>query len=190
MISTKEVIEKAIHYFYLIIVIVGTVANALAFIVFSRKKFKNTVFSTYFRILLIIDTFGLLYLTLSKFLTFEFGIRLRNINAFLCRMTMPITYSIPPISSYITALISFDRWMSIAKPNVFPIRKKKKFQLNACAIIVLANFVYNGQLFFSPFIIDPENKGDNQCLFYDENLLVKMDLIVTHLVYIKNVWRY
>ena len=138
-----------INYLYLAVSLVGTLSNILAFIVFSRKKFENTVFATYFRALLVIDTIGLLYLTIGKFLHFEFNINLRDLNIVLCRITMPIAYSIPSISAYLTAIISFDRWLSIAKPSVLPIRKKKKFQLHVCMIIILVNFIYNGQLFFS-----------------------------------------
>jgi hypothetical protein len=169
---------RVIYYFYLVVVIVGTVANVLAFIVFSRKRFQNTVFSTYFRVLLIIDTIGLVYLTLGKFLNFEFNINLRNLHIVLCKLTMPIAYSIPPISAYITVMISFDRWLTIAKPTVLLIRKNKIFQVLICVAIIVINFLYNGQLFFSYFENDSSsNSSSKYCLVVDYEALSTMDLI-------------
>jgi hypothetical protein len=172
------IIIRVINYLYLMIVIVGTVANVLAFVVFSRKAFKNTIFSTYFRALLVVDTIGLLFLTLGKFLSLEFGIDLRDLHLILCKITMPLAYSIPTISAHITVMIKFDRWLSIAKPTVLLIRKKRKFQLIVCITIILINFAYNGQLFFSYIDFDPANKNDwEKCTIINQNLLSTMDLI-------------
>ena len=174
----KAIQIKVFQIIYITIILVGTVANMISFIIFSRKKFKNTLFSTYFRVLLLVDTFGLLYLTLSKYLHLGFDINLRDLNTFLCKITMPIAYSVPTISAHLTVVISFDRWLSIAKPTALLIRKKRKFQLNLCVIIILVNFVYNGQLFYSYMGYSIENnKKWKVCLIYNENLLSIMDLI-------------
>jgi hypothetical protein len=176
--SDKEILIIVFEIIYVIIILVGTLANVLAFIIFSRKKFENTLFSTYFRVLLIVDTFGLVYLTLSKYLHLRFNINVRDLNPVLCKLTMPIAYSVPSISAHLTVIISFDRWLSIAKPTALLIRKKRKFQLNVCFIIVLVNFVYNGQLFFSYMGRNFEsNTNLETCLIYNENLLSIMDLI-------------
>ena len=92
--------------------------------IFKKKISKQGVFN----IFLVIDIIGLLYLTLGKFLNFEFNINLRNLHIVLCKLTMPMAYSIPPISAYITVMISFDRWLTIAKPTVLVIRIKKIFR--------------------------------------------------------------
>lgn len=181
--SSNNLVDQTIYinvfnYLYLVVIIVGTLANIMAFIIFSRKKFENTLFSTYFRVLLVIDTIGLLYLTLAKYLFLAYKINIRDLNLILCRITMPMAYSIPTISAHLTVVISFDRWLSIAKPTLFLIRKTKKFQLNVCVMIILVNFVYNGQLFFSYIAIDPyENYDWEICLILNENLLSTMDLI-------------
>jgi hypothetical protein len=127
--NENKIILRVINYLYLVIVIVGTLANILAFLLFSRKKFQKTVFSTYFRALLVVDTIQLDYLALSKFIFFEYDIHFRDLNIILCRLTMPLAYSLPSASAYITAVISFDRWLSITKPTVLLIRKKKNFKL-------------------------------------------------------------
>ena len=182
--SISFTITTLISYLYLVLAFIGTMANILAFIVFSRKKFANTVFETYVRTLLIIDTIGLIYLAVGKFLYFEYLINLRDLNIVLCKLTMLIAYSIPPISAYLTVMISFDRWLSIAKPHVLIIRRKRKFQLNVCWIIILVNILYNGQLLFSYLDINPTNDFTFDyyanmivCLIPNESLLSKMDLI-------------
>jgi hypothetical protein len=176
--EAELLLDRVINYLYLIIVIVGTLANLLAFVVFSRKAFKNTIFSTYFRALLVVDTIGLLYLTIEKFIFFEYEINLRDLHVILCKITMPLAYSIPAISAYITVVISFDRWLTIAKPTVLLIRKKRKFQIIVCITIIMTTFLYNGQLFFSYIDFDPENKKDRrECLIINEYFLSIMDLI-------------
>jgi hypothetical protein len=175
--KTEGVMVKVVNYSYLITVIVGILGNILAFVVFSRKKFQNTIFSTYFRALLVVDTIGLLYLTIEKFLWFEYHINLRDFNVILCRITMPFAYSIPAISAYITVMISFDRWLTIAKPTVLLIRKKRKFQIIVCITIIITTFLYNGQLFFSYIVPTKDNWQD--CTIINENLLSTMDLINT-----------
>ena len=73
MSNSEEIMTQAVvglNYCYPVIVVVGTIGNILAYIIFSRKRFENTIFATYFRFLLIIDTIGLVYLALGKFLYF------------------------------------------------------------------------------------------------------------------------
>jgi hypothetical protein len=167
-----EISYNFLKYLYLLIALIGSLANMIAFTVFSRKKFENTIFSTYFRVLLVVDTIGLLYLALGRFIYFEFEMSIRDQNIVLCRLTMILAYSIPQISAHFTVIISFERWLLIAKPNVFLIRKKAKFQIQVCIIIVLVNLIYNCQLFFSYMRI-----GVKECLIINENLLSIMDLI-------------
>jgi hypothetical protein len=94
--TPKSTFIRVFNYMYLLIFMIGILTNLIAFIVFSRKKFKNTVFSTYFRVLLV-------YLTLlNKLMFFEFDISLRDINNPLCRITLIMAYSIPSIFAYLT----------------------------------------------------------------------------------------
>jgi hypothetical protein len=164
---------------YPVIVLIGTLANILAFIIFSRKKFEKTIFSTYFRILLIIDTIGLVYLAMGKFIRFKYKINIRDFNEHLCRLTLLLAYSIPPISAYILVSISIDRWLTIAKPNVFHLRRKPAFQIGVCIFIIAANLLYNGQLFFSYLALDylEDPSVGPVCLIPDEKTLQTMDLL-------------
>ena len=182
MLTDDEIWNLAIivvNYCYLVIVVIGTITNIVAFIIFSRKRFENTIFSTYFRFMLIVDTFGLVYLVLGKFLYFQFKIQIRDFNESLCRLTLLLAYSVPPISAYILVVISIDRWLTITKPTFLLIRKKFSFQILVCIGIVFANFIYNGQLFFSYLEIDDyyPNSTRLRCLIPYQDTLQMMDLI-------------
>ena len=62
-----EVIVKVLTYFYPLLVAFGLFGNFFAFIIFSRKKFKNTIFSTYFRFVVATDSLKLLQLIFKCF---------------------------------------------------------------------------------------------------------------------------
>ena len=181
MINEDDLIQAYIvlQYCYPVIIIIGTIGNILAFIIFSRKRFENTIFATYFRFLLAVDTVGLLYLALGRFLKLRFNFIIRDINEPLCKLTMLLAYSVPPISAYFLVAISIDRWLTITKPTILLFRKKKSFQILVSFGIILSNFIYNGQLFFSyigiineyPAVIEP------MCLIPFERTLQTMDLI-------------
>ena len=168
-----------LQYFYPVIIIIGTIANILAFIIFSRKRFHNTIFATYFRFLLAVDTVGLLYLATGKFVYFRYEIQFRDFNQSLCGLTMLLAYSVPPVSAYTLVAISIDRFLTIAKPTFLLIRKKFSFQIYVCIGIVVANFIYNGQLFFSYLEIDDyyPNSTRLRCLIPYQDTLQMMDLI-------------
>jgi hypothetical protein len=182
MLTDDEIWNLAIivvNYCYLVIVVIGTITNIVAFIIFSRKRFENTIFSTYFRFLLVVDTIGLVYLALGKFLYFQFKIQLRDFNESLCRITLLLAYSVPPVSAYTLVAISIDRFLTIAKPTFLIIRKRFSFQIYVCIGIVVANFIYNGQLFFSYLAIDDyyPNSTKQICVIPYQETLQMMDLI-------------
>ena len=96
-----ELATNLIFLLYPIVVIVGTVCNSLAFIIFSRRKFNNTIFSTYFRFLAVNDTVSLLFLTLNKFLIIRFDFYIGEISDLFCKLIGFLAYGIPAISSWI-----------------------------------------------------------------------------------------
>jgi hypothetical protein len=173
--------------FYPIITFIGVIGNLLSFKIFSRKKFENTVFSTYFRFLTLADTLTLV-LPLNKFLELNLNIYIQNMSEYLCKYRMYMTYVIPPISGWTLALISLDRLISIVKPTQFLFRKNQLFQHILCASIMAFNvFYYLPILFASKFKIDDQQSDDDDndkltnktvffCEFNSINYLYWMDL--------------
>ena len=92
---------------------------------------------------------------------------------------MLLAYSVPPISAYILVAISIDRWLAISKPTILLFRRKRSFQIGVCIGIIVANFAYNGQLFFSYLALDylDPNATVPICLIPFEKTLQIMDLI-------------
>jgi hypothetical protein len=105
-------ISKGVVYTFPVITLYGLIANALAFVIFSRKKFHQTSFSTYYRCLIINDTFSLL-LPINKFLESNLSINFFYISDLTCKLRVYYAYFMPPMSAWITVLIGVDRMLSI-----------------------------------------------------------------------------
>ncbi len=133
--------KTIITYLYIVIVLIGLFTNALTFVVFSRKKFQNTVFSMYFRFLVISDTASL-FLPINKFFELGMNMYFRNISDLLCKVRYYLVYVINPISGWTLVVISFDRMISICWPNKYRIVKKFKFKMLAICIILGLNLTY------------------------------------------------
>ena len=136
-----EKILQIVLFSYPVFVSIGLILNCLAFIIFSRKKFHNTVFWIYFRFLLISDSLSF-FLPINSFLELAFEIRIKNFSNFLCKFRMYWVYSVYPISGWTLALVSIDRFLSISFPNRFLFRKKVFVQIIACILIMAFNFIY------------------------------------------------
>jgi hypothetical protein len=140
-----------IIYIFIFVCLIGIIGNILSFIVFSRKKFQNTIFSTYFRILAICDLLTLLFRT--EFFLSQFQLTtLISFTEFLCKIHNFLIYLIPCLSIWILLLISLDRSLSILTPAKFLFRKKQMFQLLACLIISVYNILLCFPLFFTSTI--------------------------------------
>jgi hypothetical protein len=133
--------QNIIIFSFPLISIIGFVSNILAFVIFSRKKFQNTIFSIYFRFFILFDTLTLI-LPINKLLEIHFDIIIANISDELCKLRYYYAYVLVPISSWTLVFISIDRFLSISYPNRFNFRKKKKFHVTVTAIILLFNLVY------------------------------------------------
>ena len=146
----SEQIIQILKKMYMVACCFGFIGNLTAMFMFSRKKYKNTIFSSYFRILTLIDVLVLLT-RIDYFLKDNGKIALRMVSTFFCKSTMYIIYLTPSISSWIMVLISLDRFVSIVMPAKFLFRKQIKYQLLACTVAI----VYN-TLFSIPVIITYE----------------------------------
>jgi hypothetical protein len=139
--NTIILIKTIFLYCFPLITIVGIFGNAFAFFIFSQKSFQNTVFSIYFRFLIICDSISLL-LPINRFLELNFNIFMSKISNEFCKFRYYFAYAITPISGWISAAISLDRLISIKMPSKFLFRKKTWFQVLVCLIIFCFDFAY------------------------------------------------
>ncbi len=147
-INIYQQIKTIIVYSFFVIVIIGIIFNSLTFIIFSRKRFKQTVFYTYFRCLIISDTICLI-MPINKVLEYNYNIYIEKMSTFLCKSRVYLPYSISPISGWILVIISLDRWIIITNLYKFELRKKFWFQILICFLIFVFNFaVYSPGLMF------------------------------------------
>ena len=125
----------------------GFVGNLLAFLVFSCKKFQNTIFSTYFRCLCLFD-FLYLIIAFLQILSFDIKIvHLFSVSNFSCKILSYFSYFIAAISAWTMVIISLDRMFSIVWPSRFLFRKKSINQI----VIIVGMFIFN-TIYWSPVL--------------------------------------
>jgi hypothetical protein len=150
MISTNifQQLKTIIVYLFVLVMLLGVIFNSLAFIIFSGKRFKKTVFSTYFRFLIITDTFSVIFMPINKILELNFDIYIEKLSNTMCKLRLYVPYVISPISGWILVVISLDRWISIANSNRCLFRNKFWFQILICVLIFGFHI-----LFYSPILL-------------------------------------
>ena len=138
------IIKTIIVYSFPLITLTGLVTNSLSFYIFSRTKFQNTIFSTYFRFYLLFQTLNLI-LPINKMFELNFDMFFSRISKLSCcfRFFYPnFNFS---NSAWLLAVISIDRYLSISFSKKFSFRKKTNFQIITCCFI----FAYNACFFTS-----------------------------------------
>lgn len=156
-----KTITSILTYFYLVIIAFGIIGNILSFVIFSRKKFQHTIFSTYFRFLSIFDTLAVLF-GLVDYVSFHSEISVKEMSLFNCKIIEYFSYITPSVSAWILVVISMDRLISIVRPSLFQIRKKNSFQISVCIFLLFFNLIYYIQLLFSIIIPYEINEATNE----------------------------
>jgi hypothetical protein len=135
-------LKTIIVYSYPVIALIGLAANCLSFLIFSRKKFKKTVFSIYYRFYLAFQILNLIT-PINKMLELNFAFHFTRISDFTCKIRhyyMNANYS---ISSTLLTVISIDRYLSICHSTKYFWRKNPTFQILTSCIVILFNFLFN-----------------------------------------------
>ena len=127
--TAEDIAIEVLKYFYLVIFIAGVVGNTISFMVYSRKKFEKTLFSVYFRTVLVTDLFQLVN-CVYHFIRRKLHFNLEFYSLFVCKTRDYFVWSTAPMSGYILVLVSLDRLLSIRFPTRFQIRNNKLFQLS------------------------------------------------------------
>ena len=134
-------IKEIIVYSFPVITLIGLITNTTSFVIFSRKKFQNTIFSTYFRFFITFQNLNLI-LPINKILEFNFNIYFSRISNFTCKLRNFYGYFNLACSAWLLVAISLDRYLCIAYPTRFLFRKKVLFQILACFIIIVFHVCY------------------------------------------------
>jgi hypothetical protein len=117
----------------------GAIGNIMAFLVFSRKKFKNTIFENYFRLLIIMNSIVLLY-EIDIFLQNIFNYSIDSTSYFICKIYLFVNWSIYSTGIWIIVIVSLDQMINIKYPSKFSFKNKKIFQYSVVAFFITINF--------------------------------------------------
>ena len=139
--EAKEISVKFLRFCSLLVATIILIGNILCFYIFSRKKFKSTIFSSYFRYDLLINLFYL-FLPIDYFLELSRNVETKLISDLACKMYRYYEDVVTPISHYILAAISIDRYLTIVYPKKYAFKNKVSFHLKCCIGITVFNCVY------------------------------------------------
>ena len=139
-------IRTIIIYTFPAVTLICVIANSLSFLIFSHKRFHNTIFSTYFRFYLLFEILNQI-LPINKMFELNLEMYFSLISNFSCKLRKYFAYSDHSITAWFMMIISFDRYLSIGYPTKFLIRKNKMFQIIASCFIIGYNCC-----FYIPFL--------------------------------------
>jgi hypothetical protein len=185
-------IEKIILLFFPFIYLLGLIGNILSFIIFSKKKFKNTIFDVYFRSLNILYSIMLQYVVIDL-LKYRFDINLELKSKISCKFLNYIYFTFAPIGSWTLVVISIDRMLNVVYPFKFKTLKESKlFQFGIIVFLIIFNHAYYIRLIFRAqyfsLISNQTNSLNNlttlswECEIKDEGVTYWMDLFNSTLI--------
>lgn len=140
-------IKTLIVYTFPAITLIGLVTNSISFAIFSRKRFKNTIFSTYLRCFIICQSINLI-LPINKMFELNLDTHFGMISNFFCKLRYFYAGFNFSNAAWILVVISIDRFLSIAYPVKFQYRKKTSFQLSICFSVILLNICLSTPAWF------------------------------------------
>ena len=168
-INSLILIKTIIVFSYPIIVLIGLITNSISFMIFSRKRFQNTIFSTYYRCLIICQTMNLI-LPINKMFESNLNLFLSRISNFVCKLRFFYPNVNLGSSAWLLVAISFDRYLSISYPTKFMFRKQNSFQLLLSLFIICSNlgfFTTKWFYYLKETRVNVTNKANNQTYIAD-----------------------
>ncbi|XP_060077679.1 galanin receptor 2b-like [Ylistrum balloti] len=130
-------------YIMFILIVLGIVANILAFIILSRKSVRRTTIAVYLRALSLADTFVLItaffrYNTYNLFLTeAQDTYMVLHYSAYLDIYVEPFHWIALGVSSFVTLTLSIERFLAIRYPLTIR-RSCTPFLVRVCIIGIIA----------------------------------------------------
>jgi hypothetical protein len=146
-------ISRFVVLMYPVLTLFGLIGNITAFIIFSRRRFQNTIFSTYFRFFIISDSLALL-ISINRTLEFIFSIYFIDLSNFTCKLFWYSNYILFKLSGWTMVVISIDRFLSITIPSKFLFRKNKYIQFSTCLFILCFHMIFYCPMLWSFNIIE------------------------------------
>ena len=153
---------KIIVYSFSVISLIGLITNSISLIIFSRKRFQITIFSTYFRFYILFETINLIF-PINKMFELNFQMYFILISDICCKLRRFFANCNYAITPWFLVIISLDRFLSIAYPTKFLHRKKPIFQILISSFIIGFNFVLYTPFWFF-YLKETIKNGTNQTI--------------------------
>ena len=134
-------------YSFPLVTLIGLITNSISFVIFSRKRFRNTIFSTYFRFYILFQTLNLI-LPINKMLELNMNIYVSQSSNFMCKLRFFYPNVNFSNAGWLLAIISIDRFICISYPTKFLFRKSQLFQIFTSCFIILCNICYYSSSWF------------------------------------------
>jgi hypothetical protein len=144
--------------------ILGTIANILSIIVFTRREMRKFSSFFYFAVLNAVNL-AVLYVTLIRvIMDYNFKTDVRRLNLFTCKLHVFLTYFLGHLSSLLLCTISIDRVIS-----VMFLKKAKEFCTPRTALYVTIGLITFNFFLSSHFLIFESGYINN--ISEEENML-------------------
>ena len=140
-------LKTIIVYSFPAITLYGLITNTISFIIFSRKRFRNTIFSTYHRFYLVSSTFCIV-MPINKMFESNLNQYFSQLSDFTCIIRFFFAFVNYAIIAWFLVIISIDRFLGISYPSRFSFRKKLQFQILISFFIILFNLIFYIPYFF------------------------------------------
>lgn len=130
------------------LIVVGTVGNSLAVIALQHPLFRASSTGFILTALATADIFVLNTGLMDKWLRFAFGINIRNLTGFGCKIHFLLTYYLHQLSSWTLILLTVERSISVCAP----LRCKEMCSRRRIGIawVLVAFLLFAEHIFFFP----------------------------------------
>lgn len=125
--------------------LIGIASNILAIFVLKKKTLNSYPYSLYWRIMACSDILILLH-TFRHWTNFVLDFDLNLVSTFFCKTNDYQPFVASCLSTWLLALISFDRLSAIVYPRRFKTLKKRWFQIILVLILITYSLLVNIQL--------------------------------------------
>jgi hypothetical protein len=137
-----KLLKTIILSFFPITFLIGLFSNSVSLYIYSKRRFKNTSLSIYFRYLNIVYLFCLSYMIID-FMNYQLDYNLETLSVYSCKIVYYYFYVLAPNGSWILVIISLNAMLSVLYPTRFKlIRTNKRIQISICIFMLFFNFVY------------------------------------------------
>ena len=164
--NNNKFVDSFNYYFNMstgsVISIVGLIGNLLVLFILTRKQFRSVSMFRYYSFVTAIETLQILIIWVYNFPHFFYF----NENELICKLIQFFSNLLGVFVTWISPVISIDRYVGVKCPNKFLFRNKFKFQLTLIACLLLASSIASIPLYYFDKITSVANV--TQC-GYNEN---------------------